>query len=332
MKRTVEVIVLAGIALGALALGVSGPTAAPAAGQDSYPELAKRFQYGAGTPPVGIQEKGVQERAGVKIHDITYASPKAGRVPAYLVVPEGKGHFAGILWAHWMMPNSPAANRSEFLDEAVVLAHAGAVSLLIDAPMVRPDFKPDADPFGGQNAEMQVQETVEMRRGLDLLLARPDVDPKRIAVVGHSFGAVSAAMLDAMDKRPTAFVFMGNPVSSRDFLTSDEPMIVEFRKKYGDDKIKAYLEKYSWADAADYAKYLGPAPALFQYATHDEFMTVPMEQKYFDSASGPKEVKFYAATHALDDKARIDRYEWLKKKIGLGNVPAEEIERVPQTR
>ena len=122
MKRMVEVIVLAGIALGMPGIGDPGraadsearavalPTAQVVA-QDSYSGLSRRFQYGPETPAIGIQEKGVQERAGVKIHDITYASPKGGRVPAYLVVPEGKGHFAGILWAHWMMPNSPTESK-----------------------------------------------------------------------------------------------------------------------------------------------------------------------------------------------------------------------------
>src|SRR5690242_20470361 len=33
--------------------------------------------------------------AGFTIHDFSFASPKGGRVPAYLVVPDGPGPFAG---------------------------------------------------------------------------------------------------------------------------------------------------------------------------------------------------------------------------------------------
>ena len=318
-------------ALAALGLATVATFAAAIPAQESFSELKKHFEYGEGTPALAIAEVGVQDRGGVKVHEITYASPKAGRVPAYLVVPPGKERFAAILWAHWMMPNSPTANRSEFLEEAVVLAHAGVVSLMIDAPMVRPGFKPDADPLSGQDAEMQAQEILDLRRGLDLLLSRADVDPKRVAFVGHSFGAECCAILDAVDKRPAAFVFMGNPVSERDVLNSDLPMIVEFRKKVTDDKINAYFEKFGWSDPGEYAKFLGPAPALFQYATHDEFMTVPLEQKYYDASSGPKEVKFYDATHSLDAKARLDRYEWLKKWIALGDLPKGTLEKVPQT-
>ena len=311
------------------AMAVTTPTGAA---QESYRDLAKRFEYGAGTAALGVQENGVQDRGGIKIHDISYASPVGGRVPAYLVAPAGKGRFAAILWGHWMMPNSPSANRGEFLEEAIALAQGGVVSLMIDAPMVRPGFRADSDPLGPQSAEDTRQEVLDLRRGLDLLLSRPDVDPKRVAYVGHSFGASCGAILDAVDKRPVAFVFMGNPVAESDMLTSDLPMIVEFRKKFGDKKIKEYLAKYGWSDPGEYAAYLGPAPALFQNATHDEFMTVAMEQKYFDESKGPKEIKFYVATHSLDAQARRDRYEWLKKRIGVGELPAGVLEKVPDTR
>jgi dienelactone hydrolase len=302
------------------------------AAQESQQDLAKRFDYDAGTPALAVKEEAVQDRGGAKIHDISYASPAGGRVPAYLVAPASKGRFAAILWGHWMMPNSSSANRGEFLEEAVALAQAGVVSLMIDAPMVRPGFKPDADPLGPQSAEMTRQEVLDLRRGLDLLLARPDVDPKRVAYVGHSFGASCGAILDAVDKRPAAFVFMGNPVAESDMLTSDLPMIVDFRKKFGDEKIKSYLAKYGWSDPGEYAAYLGPSPALFQYATHDEFMTVPMEQKYFDMSKGAKEMKLYDATHSLNAQARLDRYEWLKKQIGLAQVSPGALEKVPGTR
>jgi len=55
---------------------------------------------------LNVKELSIQDRGGVTVHDITYASPRGGLVPAYLVVPNGKGKFAGIVWGHWMMPNS----------------------------------------------------------------------------------------------------------------------------------------------------------------------------------------------------------------------------------
>jgi len=101
------------------------------------------------------------------------------------------------------MPNSPTSNREEFLNEAIACAPAGVICLLIDAPQVRPGFKPTPNPV------LIAQQVIDLRRGVDLLLLRSDVDPKRIAYVGHSWDAGTGAILDAVDKRIAAFVFMG---------------------------------------------------------------------------------------------------------------------------
>jgi dienelactone hydrolase len=304
----------------------------PAFGQDSYSKAVMHFDYDT-QAPLDIKEISVQDRAGVTIHDITYASPEGGVVPAYLVVPNRKGKFAAILWGHWIMRNSATANRNEFLDEAVAIASAGVVSLLIDAPYLRPGFKPDPNPLSAQGSDVTAQQVTDLRRGLALLLSRNDVDAKRIAYVGHSFDAECGSILDAVDKRPAAFVFMGDPVSVREvILFSDLPQFVEGRKLFPADRINQYLDANSWADAGTYATHLGPAPAFFQYATHDEFVPVAQARHYFELSSGPKEMKFYDSTHALNAQARYDRYEFLRKVLALPELPPGTLEKVPPTK
>jgi cephalosporin-C deacetylase-like acetyl esterase len=301
----------------------------PTFAQDAYSQAVRHFDHDTHAP-LDIKEISVQDRAGTEVHDITYTSPKGGVVPAYLVVPNGKGKFAAILWGHWMMPKSPTANRGEFLDEAVALASAGVVSLLIDAPYVRPGFKPDPNPLSSQDSEVTTQQVIDLRRGLDLLLSRNDVDAKRVAYVGHSFDAQCGSILNAVDKRLVAFVFIGDPVSVREVvLSSDRPDIVAFRKSVPMDKLKEYLDANSWTDPGTYATHLGPAPAFFQYATNDQFVPVSTAKHYFESSSGPKEMKFYDSTHALNAQARYDRYEFLRKVLGLPELPPGTLEKVP---
>jgi hypothetical protein len=59
--------------------------------------LLRHFDYDQ-KAPLDVQEAGVEQRGDVAIHDISYASPKGGRVPAYLVIPKGKGPFAAVIW------------------------------------------------------------------------------------------------------------------------------------------------------------------------------------------------------------------------------------------
>lgn len=91
------------------------------------------FDYDS-SQPLDIQDKVIQETGDFTIHDITYVSPKGGRVPAYLVVPKGKGPFAAVLFGHYGL-----GTRSEFIPEAKLYAKAGAVSLIPDYPWDRPE-------------------------------------------------------------------------------------------------------------------------------------------------------------------------------------------------
>ena len=47
------------------------------------------FDYEA--TPLAIEEKSVENHGDIQVRDITYASPKGGAVPAYLVVPGEAG-------------------------------------------------------------------------------------------------------------------------------------------------------------------------------------------------------------------------------------------------
>src|SRR6266436_5579787 len=84
------------------------------------PELLRHFDYDR-TTPLNIKRIGVAHRQQAEVYDITYDSLQGGVVPAYLVVPKGRGRFAAVIWGHWYWANSSMGNRKEFLEEAVVL-------------------------------------------------------------------------------------------------------------------------------------------------------------------------------------------------------------------
>jgi hypothetical protein len=174
------------------------PVPGVALAQTPDPDDSAHFTYDTGVS-LNVKEVLVKVRDGVTIQDITYTGSNGDTVPAYLVIPKGTGKFAGVIWGHWLMPGAANSNREEFLEEAIALAPSGVISLLIDAPQSRPNFKPTPNPI------LVAQQVVDLRRGLDLLLSRPDIDAGRIAYVGHSWDAGTGAILDAMDKRFAAF-------------------------------------------------------------------------------------------------------------------------------
>ncbi|HEX7680939.1 MAG TPA: hypothetical protein VF713_22575, partial [Thermoanaerobaculia bacterium] len=290
-------------------------------------ELLRHFDYDQ-KAPLDIQEAGVEQRGDVAVHDISYASPKGGRVPAYLVVPKGKGPFAAVIWGHWYMPGSAFLNRKEFLDEAVALAPSGVVSLLPDGPIARPGYVRDPDPLNESQIAYRVQAILDMRRGADLLLARSDVDPKRLAYVGHSYNASTGAFLAGIDKRFKAFVLMAGNLSDEVDIKSKE--LQDFRKQVGAEKFDAFTAKFSWLDQGKYIAHAAPATVFLQFATKEDFLTPARAKEYYPIVSEPKSMKFYEAPHALNAEARRDRIAFLVKELGMKAPDPAVIARVPE--
>jgi dienelactone hydrolase len=298
--------------------------ATPVLAQDTLPSHAFDYESKA---PMDIQEAGVEHRGNVAIHDISYASPKGGRVPAYLVVPEGKGPFAAVIWGHWYWQNSEFFNRKEFLDESVVLARAGVVSLLPTGTGARPGHVEDKDPLNERQISEFVQETIDMRRGADLLLARKDVDPKRLAYVGHSHSATLGGVLSGVDKRFKAFVLMAGGLSDLVDMKSEE--FQEFRQKNGPEKVDAFMTKFAWLDPGKFVSQAAPAKVFLQYAKQEKFLTAERALQYAEVVSEPKGFKLYDAPHALNAEARRDRIAFLSTQLKLKPLDPSSIASVP---
>jgi dienelactone hydrolase len=299
-------------------------TARSLSAQDA--DLLHHFDYDQ-KAPLDIQEAGLEQRGDIAIHDISYASPKGGRVPAYLVVPKGKGPFAAVIWGHWYMKGSDFLNRKEFLDEAVALAHAGVVSLLIDGPIARPGHVQDRTPLSERPIIDQLQQIVDTRRGVDLLLARSDVDPKRLAYVGHSYNATVGGVLSGVDKRFTAFVLMAGALSDEQDIKSKEYQ--DYRQEVGAEKFDAFVAKYAWIDPGKFVSHAAPATVFLQYATREKFVTVDRARAYAAVVSEPKRFQLYDAPHALNAEARRDRIAFLTEQLHLRPLAPALIAGVP---
>jgi hypothetical protein len=223
------------------------PPPADAQTTTDFQSLARLFDYDA-KQPLDVHDKIIEEFPDGALHDITYTSPKGGPVDAYLVVPKGKGPFAAILFGHW-----GNGTRAEFIPEAKIYAKAGAVSLIPDYPWDRPQpwyksidhyDKPELD------RDNEIQAVIDLRRGIDLLLARSDVDPARLAYIGHSYGAQWGSILTAVDKRMKTTILMAGVAELGDiYLRTNDPGLTDFRKSQPAGQLEKYCEVVGETDA-----------------------------------------------------------------------------------
>ncbi|HEX9119430.1 MAG TPA: hypothetical protein VF840_02725 [Terriglobales bacterium] len=304
--------------------------------QGAYDQLLRHWDYDT-KAPLAIKEAGVQDRGGVKVHDLSYAvptgdraaslGPNGGRVTAYLVVPPGKGPFPAVIYGHWCMPGSEKLNRTEFLDEALVLARSGVIALLPDHVIARPGFVESKEPLNTQQIDVLVQQVTNMRRGADLLLARKDVDAKRLAYAGHSCNAEVGGFLSGIDKRLKAVVIMAGGLSDEVSLKSKTSQA--YRQKVGPEKFDAFVAKYSWTDPGKYVSHSAGTPKLLQFATDEPFLGPEQARQYLPYVSEPKTLKIYDAPHALNAEATRDRLQFLAAQLGVDAPDAKAVASIP---
>jgi hypothetical protein len=290
---------------------VSGAAQEQGANPSPDAEAVALLDYDA-SAALDLQEIGVEERDGGIVRDVTFASP--GRtVSAYVVEPAGSvvaaSPFAGIVYFHWLEPESPTSNRTEFLDEAVALAPAGVVSVLLQG--VFPWSEAPTD-LASDRAAI-VEEILAARRAIDLLLARGDVDPGRIAAVGHDYGAMYLAALAAVDRRPIAYVLMAATPRHADW---NIPFWLGPNGVTPVDQ-QAYKAGLAPLDPITSVASAAPAALLFQFGRADFYISAPTGFEFFFAASDPKEILPYDAEHPLNEVAAVDRDRWLRERLGL---------------
>lgn len=263
--------------------------------------------------PLDCEVLSEQQQRNSTLQDITYTSPKGGKVPAYLIIPQGTGPFAGVIFVHW-----GEGNRDEFIDEALELAPLGTVSLLIDAPHVRPEPWTAPSNTPEDICESDIQLVLDVQRGIDLLLARSDIDRQRLGYVGHSLGATKGGIVAGIEKRLRAYVLMAGLPSLADYLrTSVHPAMVKLRTTTPSEEWEHLINLTEPLDAIHFVGNAAPAALFFQFARHDEYVTERDALWYEQVASSPKLTKWYETDHQFNLEARQDRRAWLYTQLSL---------------
>jgi dienelactone hydrolase len=280
--------------------------------QDAWPPAkpdettSPLFSYDRSAPiEVTVDTVRTIDSGVVRDAHFTASSPRHGQVKYFLVRPAGNGPFAGVLFFHWL--GRPKGNREEFLDEAVRLANEGVASVLIQGY-----FPWQEDPVNGPtDRHTVVDQTLDARKALDLLLREPGVDPKRIAYVGHDYGAMFGAILAGVESRVKTYVFIAGMGNFGDWSLKYWPATAT-------DGEKAYRDALGPVDPIHFVAHAAPAAVLFQFSNNDKYISKETAIAFSDAASNPKKILWYDADHDMSTpQVQKDRHDWLTQQLGL---------------
>ena len=292
-----------GPALLVMLCGSAGATIHAQGVADSLP--LHLFAYDRAAPVVLRDSLRTTDADGIAVYAVSFASPRGGRATGVLCVPPGGGPFAGMLLQHGM-----PGNAEQTLVMARNLARHGAVVLSLDAPWTRRGGPVVA--FTPQDSADQVQLIADMQRGVDVLVARRDVDPARLAYLGVSYGGAMGALLAGVERRLKTYILaVGDGGLVSHFTGADDPPDVS-RQRWD-----RWLAAMRPIEPLRFVGRAAPASIFFQSGRQDRLVP-PADAVWLHRAAGePKTVKWYDAGHGLGPQARVDQLEWLHRTVAM---------------
>lgn len=166
--------------------------------------------------------------------------------------------------------------------------------------------------------------TRDLEGGLDLILLRPEVDRKRIFLMGFSGGAAVSIYGAAQRKEVAALVSCASPAEFRDLTTGQG--LLDFLAHARDvgiirdpdfpDSVEDWKRGFQIVKPIDWVGRIPPRPLLFIHGTRDDVVDVSHAHRLYEKVKGKAELYVIeGAEHRLrvDARAMEKAIDWLKK-------------------
>jgi dipeptidyl aminopeptidase/acylaminoacyl peptidase len=250
-----------------------------------------------------------ESRAGsATISRIRFRSGRGGDATGLLVVPNGSGPFPAVVLQH----GAPGSAR-DMVRDAGMIAERGAILIAIDAHWNnRPG---EVLTFTPQDSAEQVRLIVDIRRAVDYLISRPDVDRSRIAYWGVSYGGAMGALVAGVEPRFKTLILTVADGGLISHFTGPEDVGGMF------DRLTC-ANKGAWIGAmlpVEPIRFIGlaRAPLLMQSGRTDALVPPADAERLQRFAPANKRILWYNAGHGLSPEAHADRLNWLREHIGI---------------
>lgn len=236
---------------------------------------------------------------GARTIEVSFAGANGARVPATLTLPKSEKPVPCVVLIHGL-----GGSRQDIGLLSLPLLGKGWATLAIDLPAhgerVKPGDKPLPERSLTEIHKIAASAVVDLRRATDFLATRPEIDSKRLGVIGISLGAILGADFLSQEPRIKAAALWSGGADWGTLLTkSDHDLAKQWRKNgMGDsaeiEKVMADVEPATLLPKA------APRPLLFLWGDTDTIVPTNCCQKLFDAAPSPKEKHIIPGGHVPD--------------------------------
>lgn len=292
-------------------------------------------------PPLDLKVKETFQGENYKRLTISFATEERDRVPAYLYIPDhipvGK-KLAAIVALH------PTGELGKKITDgegslpgrgyARELAQRGYVVIAPDYPSFG-DLK-DYSFVSDNYASATMKAITNHRRCIDLLSARPEVDPQRIGAIGHSLGGHNSMFLAAFDERVKATVSSCGWTPFREYYGyyggklsgwAQDKYMPRIKYVYDSEFDRMPFDFYEVVAAMAPRAFLTVSPINdHNFDIAGVRKTMPQAQKVYNLLGAPANLQglYPTCRHDFPDAARRAAYEFFDKHLqhtSTKNVP-----------
>ena len=250
--------------------------------------------------PLSIKMGEANMVRGSRLERFSYLSTNNQRVPALLILPPGAS--AARPAACLVLLHGLGGSKEQMAGLAFFAAEAGYASLAIDLYGHGERVRPVTQAAGSQARDLAIgvrQTAVDVRRGLDYLATRREIDSSRVGLVGVSLGAIIGTVSAGVDGRikATALISGGGDwglilrtLSARNAPVGGRSMNGLKGLEWG--KVSAELAP---EDPLTFAAHIAPRGLLLIHGRKDDIIVPQAAAELYAAAKEPKEIQWYAA-------------------------------------
>lgn len=304
------------IAVAVLMMFFAGATTRVAATE--FEELVKTYDYEPGAVEFSVGEA-AELRYSTR-RNFSYASPGYPDVEGILNIPlKGEPPFPCVIVLHGYVADKTAFNI--FMGRIAQFNGWATVAIdivwhgkrMVDGKdILSTDLEADV---GAMEATI-----IDLRRLVDFLETRPEIDKDKIAFVGYSLGSFIGGVYVTVEERISGaalFLGAGSWADMAQKSVNANAQAIVAKAKAENIDLKTAFET---VDSANFIAHFAPRPLLMVNVVEDTVVPREAAQALFDAALEPKKIIWNRGVHYVD-QVFMRKYfaDWAQEALGWEN-------------
>jgi cephalosporin-C deacetylase-like acetyl esterase len=250
------------------------------------------------------------------VSHIEFSSTNGVRVPALLAIPKtGDPPFPCVIVQHGY-----SGSKDNFFPSMFdLIAMQGYAAIAIDAQWHGERKEEGKDIFSKDleaDREAIIQTVIDIRRAIDFLETRQEIEKRRIGYIGISMGAILGTLATAVEPRIDTCVLIVGGGDWPTLVAKSALAPAQQLRKAGvlDDAHSRSL--LADIEPLSFAPHIAPRPALMLNGRKDKIIPKECAEKLYEALKDPKKIIWYDQGHNLTDpRIPFEVNKWMAETL-----------------